>query len=321
MLDWHLERRALNLQHLSPSPLGKGWDGGTTPAWSPHPQPLPNGEGEDSNLAQSTIIVHEFVTPRKGIRGDGGRGQHRRRLFWAFAIALVALVPSPAFAGPPFLTDDPEPTETGHWEVYGPYVEAGGRGADYGGSTGVELNFGAAKDLQLTAGLPVAFAHDATGGTWGAGDLELSAKYRFYHNEAAGVQIAAFPGISIPTASNGLGAGRVTALLPVWAQKDFGKWSLFGGGGFAINPGPGNRNFWTGGAVLTRQVSQRLMIGIEANRQGADTVGGNGSTALGLGIIWQLKAPFRLLASGGPTIEDNQGGTGFHMFAALGVDF
>ena len=36
-------------------------------------------------------------------------------------------------------------------------------------------------------------------------------------------------------------------LLPLWAQKDFGGTSLFGGGGYEINPGSGNKDFWQAG--------------------------------------------------------------------------
>lgn len=230
------------------------------------------------------------------------------------------LLPSAARAGPPFLTDDPEPTDTGHWELYAPYFEAEGRGRDFEGSAGAELNYGAAPDLQLTVGLPLAFSHNAGGWRWAAGDLELSAKYRFYHDEAAGLQIAVFPGLTLPTASRGMGAGRVTGLLPVWAQKDFGPWSLFGGGGYALNPGAGNRNYWTGGVALTRQLGQRLLLGIEVDRQGADQVGGRAATSLGIGAIYDLPGPFRLLASGGPVLEDG-GGRAFHSFIALGLDF
>lgn len=242
-----------------------------------------------------------------------------RKLWLIAAAALVA--PTSAWAGPPFLTDDPEPTETGHWEIYGPQIDTAGKGADYAGSAGVEINYGIAPDVQLTLGLPVAFAHDAHGMQWGAGDAEISVKYRFFHDEDAGIQIAAFPGLTLPTASNGMGNGKVTALLPVWIQKDSGPWSVFGGGGYAINPGEGNRNYWTGGIAVSRQVTKQLLIGIEADRQGADTVGGRGSTSLGLGAIYQLKAPFRLLASGGPTFEDGGGAAGFHTFLALGIDF
>ncbi len=237
--------------------------------------------------------------------------------FFALAIGLAA---SGALAGPPFLTDDPEPTDTGHWEIYAPYVEADGKGAVLAGATGAELNYGAAPSLQLTVGLPFAFTHDRTGWTHGAGDLELSAKYRFYHDEAAGFSIAVFPGITLPTAGNGLGAGKATAFLPIWAQKDMGGWSVFGGGGYTINAGDGSRDYWSGGAALTRTVARRLLLGLEADLQGADAIDGHAATSLGAGIIYQLKAPFRLLASGGPTFEDDGGTASFHVFVALGID-
>jgi hypothetical protein len=229
-------------------------------------------------------------------------------------------LPAAAHAGQPFLTDDPEPTDTGHWEIYAPQFEAAGIGNDFEGAFGAEISYGAARGLQLSLGLPADYAHDAGGWHWGAGDLELSAKYRIYHNEAAGLQVAVFPGVTLPTGSNGMGAGRVTALLPVWAQKDWGKWSAFGGGGYAINPGPGKRDYWTGGAALTRQFGKRWVLGIEADRHGPDTDGGSASTSLGLGAIYDLPGPLRLLASGGPTFEAGSR-TGFHSFIAVGLDF
>lgn len=225
-------------------------------------------------------------------------------------------------AGPPFLTDDPEPTDTGRWEIYAPLFEADGNvdDKDIDGAIGAEINYGAAPNLQLTLGIPVAFARDAHGRHLGAGDIEASVKYRFYHNEAAGIQIAAFPGVTLPTGDKGLGAGRVTALLPIWVQKDSGPWSIFGGGGYAVNPGSGNRDYWTGGIAVTRQLGERFVLGAELDRQGSGTVGGRASTSAGLGAIVDLTGPLRLLASGGPTWTDG-GGSGFHVFAALGLDF
>lgn len=251
------------------------------------------------------------------------RPDRRARAGLAALLALSALsMPSASWGGPPFLTDDPEPTDTGHWEIYGPVMEVEGRGSEFGGATAVEINYGAAPDLQLTVGLPaMAFAHDDAGWRRGRGDIEVSAKYRFYQDEDAGLSIAAFPGVTVPTASNGMGSGKVTALLPIWAQKDIGPWSIFGGGGYAINPGPGNRDYWTGGIAVTRQVSQKLLLGAEADRQGPDAIDGRASTSLGVGAIYQLPAPFRLLASGGPTFVDGDGAPGFHAFIALGLDF
>jgi hypothetical protein len=234
------------------------------------------------------------------------------------AVALVVVLATPAAAGPPFLTDDPEPTDTGHWEIYAPFADAAGRGGVVEGAVGAEINYGAAPDVQITVGLPAAYAHDERGWHVGRGDLELSVKYRLFHDKAAGFSIAVFPGITLPTARHGLGNRHVTALLPVWAQKDLGSWSLFGGGGYARNPG--DRDYWTGGLAVTHEVSKRLLLGAEADRQGADSAGGRASTSLGIGAILDLKAPFRLLASGGPTFTDGERKAGFHGFVALGID-
>jgi len=239
----------------------------------------------------------------------------------ALSSPAALLPPCTAYAGPPFLTDDPEPTDTGHWEIYAPFADISGKGRTFDGATGAELNYGAAPNLQLTLGLPVSYTHDKAGWRFGRGDIEASAKFRFYHEDSAGLSIAAFPGITLPTASRGLGAAKVTAFLPIWAQKDMGTWSVFGGGGYAINSGAGNRDYWTGGIAVTHTFSDRLLVGIEADRQGADTTEGDGSTSLGIGFIRQLKAPFRLLASAGPTFTDKKGSPGFHGFIALGIDF
>ncbi len=90
-------------------------------------------------------------------------------------------------------------------------------------------------------------------------------------DEAAGVQIAAFPGMTLPTASHGMGAGQRHGVAAGLGAKGHGPWSVFGGGGYAVNPGSGNRDYWTGGVAVTRQVRKRLLVGAEADRQGADT--------------------------------------------------
>jgi len=237
------------------------------------------------------------------------------------ACAIATCTPQGARAGPPFLTDDPEPTETGHWEIYAPFIDVDGQGNSFQGAAGIELNYGAMRDVQITVGLPVEFSHGDQGWSSGAGDLALSVKYRFYNDEAAGLQIAVFPGITLPTGTNGMGAGTMTGFLPVWIQKDQGPWSVFGGGGYAINPGPGNRDFWTGGLAVTRKFDERLVLGAEAKRQGADTDDGHASTSLGVGGTYKLETPLTLLGSGGPTFEDRGGATAYHAYLGLRLDF
>jgi hypothetical protein len=56
----------------SPSPLGKGWDGGSTPVSSPHPQPLPNGEGSQvpvSDPAGEGSVGKVMINPDQWFEG------------------------------------------------------------------------------------------------------------------------------------------------------------------------------------------------------------------------------------------------------------
>jgi hypothetical protein len=232
---------------------------------------------------------------------------------------LAALAAAPASAGPPYLTDDPEPTDTGHWEIYGPLVQSEGFGSDFSGSLGAEVNYGAAHNIQLTLDLPAAFAHGSGGWRWGAGNLAASVKYRFYDNKRAGLQIAAFPGVTLPTASNGLGSARVSALLPIWAQEDLGQWSVFGGGGYALNLGSGNRDYWEEGLAVSRDFGGGLSGGIELFHHGPDAVDATSETDFGAGAIVPIGGPARILFSGGPALADHR--TGYHFYAALGLNF
>jgi hypothetical protein len=226
---------------------------------------------------------------------------------------------APAYAGPPYLTDDPVPTDTGHWEIYG-FATGEGEHSTLDGEAGFDLNYGAVKDVQLTATLPLAFSHAAHEG-WrsGTGDVELGVKYRFLHDEKNGVSAAIFPRAILPTASHSPGE-KMRFLLPLWIGKDFaGGTSVFGGGGFTINPGSGNRNFWQAAVAVTHDVSDDISVGSEIARQGSDTIGGTAQTRAGVGSIVKLGGPYSLLFSGGPTWANHR--TGYHFYGALGINF
>lgn len=235
----------------------------------------------------------------------------RRGAVW-LALVLAAL-PAPAWAGPPYETDDPAPTETGHWEIYSFAKAEGLRGA-FEGTAGLDLNYGPLPGVQLTATVPLDFADS---GTAAFGNLELGVKYRFFNRERQGLSAAIFPRIILPT---GPGGGPASYLLPVWVQKDMGKWSVFGGGGYAINPGAGNRDFAIGGVAVTRELREGLAIGVEALREGPDSVGARATTLIGVGGNVHIKGPLALIASGGPTFEDG-GKARWRGYVALAFGF
>jgi hypothetical protein len=72
------------------------------------------------------------------------------RCRWPVAGALLGLLVHPDVAGPPFVSDDSEPTDTGHFEIY-TFDNATNARAGTTGEAGIDFNYGTAPDLQLTA--------------------------------------------------------------------------------------------------------------------------------------------------------------------------
>jgi hypothetical protein len=239
----------------------------------------------------------------------------KSRFFAALAMVGVA---TPAVAGPPYLTDDPVPTDTGHWEIYA-FTTGEGRRSTLDADAGFDLNYGPIKNVQLTATLPMSFAHDSFDG-WkgGTGDVELGVKYRFI-DEKHGFSAAIFPRAILPT--SGLESHeRTRFLLPLWLGRDFaGGTSIFGGGGYEINPGAGQRDFWQAAAAVTHDVSDNVSIGGELAWQQPDSAGATNQTRAGIGSIVKLSDRYALLFSGGPTWADHR--TSYHFYGALGLFF
>ena len=236
--------------------------------------------------------------------------QKRFKIWIALSCAFVALIGSqPAWAGPPFITDDPEPVDYQHWEVYGFSMATRMHGDTGGTLAGVEVNYGAAPNLQLHIIAPLAFDAPSGGSMQtGPGDVELGAKYRFVNpgSDDWWPQVGVFPLVEVPTgnAERGLGSGHTREFLPVWLQKDFGAWTTYGGGGYWINPGVGNQNYWFVGWLLQRQVTDNLALGGELFHQTADTIGGKDSSGFNLGGVYDFTEHYHLLFSAGRGLQD-----------------
>ena len=135
--------------------------------------------------------------------------------------------------------------------------------------------------------------------------MAVAAKYRFLHQGASTPDVAFFPRVSLPTGSRGFGERRPSLFLPLWAQKDAGPWSFFGGGGYTLRQG---RDVWTGGVALTRTATPRLVVGGEVYYRTSDEPGGRAFTALNLGAAYRVTGRWSLLASGGPGLQARERG-------------
>ncbi len=223
-----------------------------------------------------------------------------RRVIAATAFLLL-LVPAPALAGPPYTTDDPEPVEFHHWEVYLASQATFGSAGLTGTAPHVEVNYGAAPGLQLHVIAPfVLAAGHGDPARYGPGDLELGAKYRFLDEDRAGVQVGTFPIVTVPTGSEarGLGEGSATVLLPIWLQKSFGPWTTYGGVGYRIRTAAAEANSWFLGWQVQRQTGP-VALGAEVYRETETDRTLAGANGFSVGAVVDVSELHHLLLSFG----------------------
>ena len=235
----------------------------------------------------------------------------KRRGFRAFVplmffLWLVSAFAATAFAGPPFLTDDPEPVEYRHWEIYLASQHARDRDGWSGTAPHFEVNYGAWPNLQLHLIAPLAYVKPNEGSShYGFGDLELGAKYRFIQEADWRPMAGAFLIFDLPTGSSsrGLGSGHLRTFLPIWLQKSWGPWTSYGGGGYWINPGSENKNYWFFGWQVQRDLSKIVTLGAEVFYNTPTANGEGGRTGFNVGTIFNFTDEHHLLFSAGRYIH------------------
>ena len=220
---------------------------------------------------------------------------------------LLVVGAGPAFAGPPFQTDDPDPVPYRHFETYAFELSDGTRA----GGTALEfpaweLNWGAIPNVQLHIVVPMATNFPPANGpvNFGIGDTELGVKYRFIKETKYRPEIGIFPFLELPTgnSSRGLGVGRTWYRLPLWVQKSWGPWTTYGGGGAVVVHAPGYSNYGFAGWLLQRTITRKLILGTEIyghGAAGAASTSTRSSTMADIGGYYTIHEGFQLLFAAG----------------------
>jgi outer membrane putative beta-barrel porin/alpha-amylase len=219
-------------------------------------------------------------------------------------------------AGPPFVTDDPEPPPPGGWEINVPYVAERTFGKTEMDAPLFDLNYGL-PEIQLKLEVPIKIVHeDSDGTTVGAGDFLIGMKWRFFNSEKSQLQFGIYPQLLVPSGDHarGLGEGQPAFVFPVVAQKSWDKWTLYGNVGFWWQTAAETRNYAYAGAVFEREINERLELGVELFGNSAKERGGRSDAAFNIGGTWKLSRHLNLLFSGG---RDIVGDT--HLMAYVGL--
>lgn len=229
------------------------------------------------------------------------------------SLVLLFFPLTTAWAGPPFLTDDPEPVPYHHWEFYTFMASDKTRSSTTVNGPAVELNNGIAPNTQLHLIVPYTYFGQNGSSAAGLGDTELGVKYRLFEETKSHPEIGIFPQLELPTgdASKGLGNGRTWVRLPLWLQKDWGQWTSYGGGGYAYNRARGQRSYYFVGCLVQRTLSPSLALGGEVYLQGAtadavpgvETPGARSTAIWNVGGQFNFTPDFSLLFSSGHSFQ------------------
>jgi hypothetical protein len=241
------------------------------------------------------------------------RGPDNVRHIAQHLLVYSLLVATPALAGPPFDTDDPEPVDFLHWEFYLASIQHFQRSESDATLPHVEINYGAFPNVQLHIVAPMGYVRSDGRTSYGFGDIELGVKYRFIEETDDTPQIGTFPLVELPTGDSnmGLGNGHTQFYLPIWIQKSWGDFTTYGGTGFWYNPGVGQKNWIFAGWEAQYAFSKVFTLGGEIVYHTADTQSSGSEVAFNVGGYINLNENDHLLFSVGRTMHGDGAISGY----------
>jgi hypothetical protein len=241
------------------------------------------------------------------------RKQVRVKSQWVLLGIGWLLAIGSARAGPPFVTDDPEPPPPGGWEINVPFTAERTPGRTDMDAPLVDLNYGL-PNVQLKLEIPVRVVHEDSAGTAaGPGDLLLGVKWRFLNSEKSQLQFGIYPQLLLPTGDHAraLGDGGSAFVFPLLAQKNWEKWTLYCNVGFWWQTAAETHNYVYAGAVIEREINERLTLGAELFGNSPKERGGRSQLAFNFGGAWKLNKHLNLLFAGGRDIVGDTSAMGY----------
>jgi hypothetical protein len=229
------------------------------------------------------------------------------------AFLFVLIIPFFVLAGPPFLTDDPQPVDYMHWEFY---VSSQQQFSDNNIDATLphfEINYGLVPDVQVHLIVPMQYTKRESLTEYRYINTELGVKYRFINNSDSSFQVGVFPIAEIPTGKRVTLAGenKLQVFLPVWIQINSGKFISYGGVGYWINPGTGNKNWMYAGWQGQYDFSETVTLGGELFYHTADAVDSEGIAGINLGGYININEHNHILFSVGHSLSGTSATTGY----------
>ena len=234
--------------------------------------------------------------------------KHHRRSIRISLVAILLAMPGAALAEAPYVTDSAEPTDYHQLEINAFSEGVSGSGSGSNSTVGMELNYGLLPNLEFSTALPVGFSAPSRANIqFELTKMEVGVKYRFLEEDDKGwaPQISLYPSVEFTVGGPSSQETLIREFFPLWAQKSFGGWTVFGGGGLVLNPGPEGRDSWLTSIALTRAIFSGLEIGVEVVHETPEARDEVATTMINFGATWTLSKSLRLMGSAGPVVSAN----------------
>src|ERR1035437_5011870 len=229
----------------------------------------------------------------------------------SFILVLIAY--TCLLAGPPFFTDDPQTVDYLHWEFYiSSQMQFSGNNVD-ATLPHFETNYGLIPDVQIHLLVPFQYSKRESSSEFSYANTEIGIKYRFINSDN-GIQVGIFPIAEVPTGKRETIAGEnnLKVFLPLWLQIGSGKFTSYGGAGYWVNPGTGNRNWIYTGWQGQYDFSESITLGGELfYHTPTDSQGTVGTAGFNLGGYININEQNHLLFSIGHNITGTNTTTGY----------
>jgi hypothetical protein len=225
---------------------------------------------------------------------------------------FILIIPTFLIAGPPFLTDDPQPVDFMHWEFY---ISSQSQFSDNNVDATLphfEINYGFIPDVQVHLIVPMQYTKRESSIEYSYVSTEVGVKYRFI-NLDNGIQAGVFPIAEVPTGKKVtlVGENNLKFFLPLWLQISAGKFTSYGGAGYWINPGTGNKNWVYTGWQGQYDFSETITLGGELFYHTSDSNDSEGGAGFNVGGYINIDEHNHILFSVGHNLTGTNTTTGY----------
>lgn len=233
-----------------------------------------------------------------------------RNIVLVFVLAGCASWSGTAWAGSPFVTDDPGFVGKGHWEIK--LVDISEHHAKYDiYQKPLDINYSIIDHLKLNLTLGEKTLINENGTAYaGLSDIDLKFKYRFLDEKEKSWRpaISFAPNITIPTAdkNRGLGDGVYRLRLPFQFGKTVGKWDVFAETGYQISMAPNVSDNAIYGLGAKYNFTERFSTGLELNGSTPVDTPSQHNMLANMGMIYVLNKKLQVQWSAGRTVRPDK---------------